>query len=219
MRGQLTRQLVVETTRQLVVERGLAAVSLRRVATELGVTAPALYAYVDSKDDLLRAIAEVEFRRLIDRFEAIHEADPVDRNRALCEAYVTQAAEQPELFDVMFLFPPELAVAAATGRELPLATKAFNIAVDAVAEAIERGDIARSDPLVAALALWTGVHGVATVARLGFSSPEGRDLRELLLAEVVDTLLAGMRAVPDAAPDPRSARRSGRERGPGGGIY
>ncbi len=54
---------------------GLEAVSLRRVAAMLGVTAPALYAYVTDKNDLLRSVAEVEFDQLMQRFEAIDETD------------------------------------------------------------------------------------------------------------------------------------------------
>ena len=44
---------------------GLEAVSLRRVGANLGVTAPALYAYVTDKSDLLRSVAEVEFDHLM----------------------------------------------------------------------------------------------------------------------------------------------------------
>jgi len=37
---------------------------------------PALYAYVDDKRDLLRGVAELEFRRLSARFEEIDDAIP-----------------------------------------------------------------------------------------------------------------------------------------------
>ncbi|MEZ5183034.1 MAG: TetR family transcriptional regulator [Acidimicrobiales bacterium] len=107
-REPLQRDAIVEAARQLVIAGGLEALSLRRLAAQLGVTAPALYAHVRHKQDLLRAIAEVEFDRLVARFDAVAATDPVARIRAHGRAYVEHAREHPELFRVMFLFPPEM---------------------------------------------------------------------------------------------------------------
>ena len=78
----------------------------------LGVTAPALYGHVKDKQDLLRAVAEDEFDRLIARFDEVTDTDPVARIRGYNHAYVTHARENPDTFRVMFLFPPDLAGAA-----------------------------------------------------------------------------------------------------------
>ena len=53
----LGRTQVVEAAVALLDEVGLEALTLRRVATRLGVQAPALYWYVKSKQDLLDQIA------------------------------------------------------------------------------------------------------------------------------------------------------------------
>ena len=60
---------------------GLEALSLRRLARQLGVTAPALYGYVRSKQDLLSALAEIEIDRLAARFEEVDDANPGDPDR------------------------------------------------------------------------------------------------------------------------------------------
>lgn len=194
MRRQLSRDLVVDAARAMVVDEGLDGVTLRRLAASLGVTAPALYAYVADKEDLLRAIAEQQFERLIERFEAIDADDPLERVRTLAAEYVRFAGEDPELFRVMFLFPPELLPDMRTGRELPLATKAFGIAAAAVEEAIAGGQLAHPDPLLAALTLWTGAHGVASVSQLGFgAAPE---MESALLSSVIDAILAGLGSTP-----------------------
>jgi AcrR family transcriptional regulator len=44
---------IKQTARRILVERGPAAVSLRAIAREMGMTAPALYRYFDSHEDLL----------------------------------------------------------------------------------------------------------------------------------------------------------------------
>ena len=94
----------------MIQKDGLDQVSLRNLAKALGVTAPALYAYVEGKGDLLQAVAEGEFESLIALFEADQAAtdDTVERIRRASHTYVSYARDNPELFKVMFLFPPAL---------------------------------------------------------------------------------------------------------------
>lgn len=48
-----TEQDIRRTARKLLVEQGPEAVTLRAIARELGITAPALYRYYESRDDLV----------------------------------------------------------------------------------------------------------------------------------------------------------------------
>ena len=57
-REKLSRERVVETAMRIMDTDGLEAVSMRRVARELGVEAMSLYRHVDDKDDLLDGICE-----------------------------------------------------------------------------------------------------------------------------------------------------------------
>jgi AcrR family transcriptional regulator len=57
-RTPLTRDRIVEATLHLMDTEGLAAVSMRRVAREVGVEAMSLYHHVRDKDDLLNAVIE-----------------------------------------------------------------------------------------------------------------------------------------------------------------
>jgi AcrR family transcriptional regulator len=192
-RTPLQREAIIDAARDLIVTGGLEALSLRRLAAQLGVTAPALYAHVRDKQDLLRALAEEEFERLVARFAEVDpHAAPLDRVRAHGRAYVEHARSQPELFRVMFLFPPELAPAdVPADAPLPGATKAFAAAAEAVSDAIAAGDLVADDPLLVALTLWSGSHGVATVLQLGFGLPA--ELEEQMIDEVTDRLIAGYR--------------------------
>ncbi len=56
--ARLDLDTVVDTGIALADDHGLEAVSLRRIARRLGVTPMALYRYVESKDDLLDAMAD-----------------------------------------------------------------------------------------------------------------------------------------------------------------
>lgn len=192
-RAPLQREGIIASARELLGDGGLDRLTLRRLAAHLGVTAPALYGHVKDKEDLLRALAEDEFGRLQARFDAIDSTDPVERIRALNRAYADQARDNPELFRVMFLFPPDLGGASGLPEEieLPAATKVFTAAAETVTAAIDAGSIVADDPLLVALTLWSAVHGVATVCQLGFGLP--RELEDALIDEITDRILRGYR--------------------------
>jgi AcrR family transcriptional regulator len=189
-RPALTREAIVAQARELVTEGGLDALSLRRLAGRLGVTAPALYAHVTDKRDLLAALAEGQFDELVARMDRAATLPPVERIRAHCRAYVEHARANPELFGVMFLFSPDLGAGNSDvpdGAELPAATKAFAAAAAAVEEAAEAGDLHTDDALVTALTFWSAIHGVTAVLQLGLGLSAGTE--EALIDELLDRLL------------------------------
>ncbi|ODA74287.1 Tetracycline repressor protein class A from transposon 1721 [Streptomyces sp. AVP053U2] len=54
----LSTDRIVETARELVDAEGLAAVSTRRLAAQLGVSGPSLYNHFRTKDEILEAVAD-----------------------------------------------------------------------------------------------------------------------------------------------------------------
>ncbi|MCS0602018.1 TetR/AcrR family transcriptional regulator [Streptomyces sp. LP11] len=54
----LSTDRIVETARELVDREGLAALSTRRLAAELGVSGPSLYNHFRTKDEILEAVAD-----------------------------------------------------------------------------------------------------------------------------------------------------------------
>ncbi|MEU1283075.1 TetR/AcrR family transcriptional regulator C-terminal domain-containing protein [Kitasatospora sp. NPDC005856] len=58
---ELTRERIVATAVRVADEEGLAALSMRRVATDLGVATMSLYRHVSGKDELLRLMTDVAF--------------------------------------------------------------------------------------------------------------------------------------------------------------
>src|SRR3954454_14022131 len=61
---EATREEIKAVARKQMAERGAAALSLRAIAGEMGLTAPALYRYFGSRDDLITAL-------IIDAFDAL----------------------------------------------------------------------------------------------------------------------------------------------------
>jgi AcrR family transcriptional regulator len=68
-----TTQEIIQTARRLLVQEGPDAVSLRAIAREMGMTAPALYRYFGSHEELLRHVVASIFTELADHVRtAIH---------------------------------------------------------------------------------------------------------------------------------------------------
>ena len=176
----------------MIIAGGVEALSLRRLGRQLGVTAPALYAYVDDKQDLLRSIAEMELDGLAARFEAVSDPDPIQRIRAHGRVYAEYARDNPEMFRVTLM--DRSAIAENTFEEanrLPATTQAFAVATRAVDEAIASGQIRADDSRLVALTLWSAAHGVATVLQLGLGLPP--ELEDAMIDEITDRILAGYR--------------------------
>src|SRR6187551_241753 len=66
-RTGLDREAVVAVALDLVVSEGAAALTMRRLATELDVGTPTIYWHVGSRDELVAAIVQLQSERLADR--------------------------------------------------------------------------------------------------------------------------------------------------------
>jgi AcrR family transcriptional regulator len=190
MRQPLTREAISQAARDLLVAEGLHAVSLRRVASSLGVTAPALYAHVVDKRDLLQGIAEREIDTLLDRFNRVSTNDPIERLQQMAIAYVEYGLQNPDMFRAMFLFRPELT--AEPRPDAPaLGTNIHRAFVAAVQNAQGAGVLDDGDPELAALTVWTTAHGVITTLLSG--PPLDIDLKNKLCEAAINASLTGLR--------------------------
>ncbi|HWC40083.1 MAG TPA: TetR/AcrR family transcriptional regulator [Acidimicrobiales bacterium] len=191
MGARLSRQAIIDAARELLAAEGIEAVSLRRVAGALGVTAPALYAHVNDKRDLLQGVADQEGRRVIERIQSIPGTDPLTLIRERSLAYVDYAKENPALFKAIFMVRPELtAEPQDTDSVATMATEAFEVGAAPFFELAKAGLLGNVDPHLARLAMWTAAHGVATVILAG---PEfAPDLERALVETVIDAVIAGL---------------------------
>ncbi|HMP73106.1 MAG TPA: TetR/AcrR family transcriptional regulator [Kiritimatiellia bacterium] len=110
------RKALIEATARIAGQEGLDAVSLRRIAKEVGVSQTAPYHHFPNKAALLDAVAEEAFLRLervMERAErSLPDPDPTQRLLSLGRHYVAFGVRHPHFFRIMFR--PEL-----TGGEPP----------------------------------------------------------------------------------------------------
>ncbi|MDX2140987.1 MAG: TetR/AcrR family transcriptional regulator [Chloroflexota bacterium] len=92
--------------RQQMAEGGTASISLRGIATALQVTAPALYRYYPTRDDLLTALIVDAFNALADALEAAEAAHAAAKApaqlMAVLHAYRQWALEHPTDFQLIY---------------------------------------------------------------------------------------------------------------------
>ncbi len=185
----MNREDVIVGALAVVAAHGHDALSIRGLARELGVSAPALYEYIDSRDELLRTLAQRGYDGLRARWNEIEGTE----REWLVEtgvAYVTFAVDEPGLFTVMHRFSPG-AIFGEPGIEHPAASALFDEGIGHIEAAIESGEIRDDEPLDIAMALWAAAHGVASVSLLvpDMENPEA------LARRVVEALLDGLRPV------------------------
>lgn len=184
-RTPLTRERIVDAACRRVAESGHEQLTLRKLAGELGVTAPALYDHVSSRDELLRSVAIVGYRQLVDTWEVDLDR-PIERVRARAIAYIDFAAAHPEMFRLMFMFRPA-AVRVESDNELVEASDLFDLGRIDIEKAQADGDLVEGSAEHLALTLWAAMHGVATVSLI--APPVGA----AVAADVIDAMLAGLR--------------------------
>src|SRR2546423_1120599 len=94
------REQIINAARDVAEADGWAAVTMRRLAHELGVTQPVLYSAFPSRQALIDAVALDGFRDIAAALEAV-DASPIAR----MHAYLDFAAAHPRVYDAMFSLP------------------------------------------------------------------------------------------------------------------
>lgn len=103
-RREATKAEILEAAWEMVRAEGLAALSLRDLARKVGMQAPSLYSYFDSKHAIYDAMFLQGNLELLERYDAMPEfGDPVDEFRASAQMFVGFTVEDPARAQLMFM--------------------------------------------------------------------------------------------------------------------
>jgi len=97
-----TKKELFRTAARLFKEKGYRATSMQDIASQLGIQKPSLYYYISSKEDLLKEIAWVTMKMLIDAIEkiAFSPLSPREKIEKIIESHVKLICENLDLFTV-----------------------------------------------------------------------------------------------------------------------
>lgn len=99
-----------QRARTLLRDQGRDAVTLRAIARELGITAPALYRYCNSREDLLRQLCDDICTDLSsylgEELSSVDSGEQMVSVFTVCRAFRRWALAHPEEFGLVFATPP-----------------------------------------------------------------------------------------------------------------
>ena len=146
---------ILAEARRLLVAEGLGALSTRRIAREVGCTAPSIYLYFANKDALVHALVDEGVQLLRADLEA---ARPVGSLEALCRAYADFALANPEYYEVMFhLGPAEMA------RYPKQRYREQRAVLDLIGRAALGAQAGSERALRSATLIWSSLHGAISL--------------------------------------------------------
>lgn len=189
VRRGLVEQEIYDHATRLFAERGFAGTSFQDIADAVGLTRPALYHYVSSKDDLLaKLVAEIteDSATHIDAIARRMDLDPPSRLREIVASLARRQGEQGARFRLLTRceadLPPAVAATHAEGRRAVLRSLAT-----VIDRGIADGSFRSVDARVAAL----GILGSAKWIAWWFN-PDGNDNLDAISAQQADTAVAGL---------------------------
>ncbi|MFI9408386.1 TetR/AcrR family transcriptional regulator [Nocardia gamkensis] len=157
------RDALLAACLRLIETEGLAAVSLRRVAREAGVSTAAPYHHFPDRAALLATLSTQGFQLLGTRLAAARaEAEtPMAALTALANAYVRFSREHPAYFRLMFR--PELSQPDKHPDTMGAGDAAFGVLTDAIAECVRAGALPADKADTLAVMFWGLGHGLASL--------------------------------------------------------
>jgi len=183
------RRHILDTARRLLTSDGYAALSMRRIAREIGYSATSIYLHYDNKDQLVHALIDEGVEVLYTRLSAVPvAAGPEERLAALGRAYIEFGLELPEYYEIMYWLHTEY-IERYPAEKYRKARQNLNFFAEALREGVAGGRFEDVEPLLGATAIWCQMHGVVSLIN---SQRVDRKLRsEALVNEVVRRIVQG----------------------------
>jgi AcrR family transcriptional regulator len=189
---QQVRAEVQELAWVQIAEAGASALSLKAIAKQLGMTAPALYRYFASRDDLLTGLILSAYRELAELVESIANGvdPPAARLAAIAQEVRAWAIGAPHRYLLLYGTP-------VPGYHAPAEATALAVRIFAPILAGFGADFAEPDSggidpgLRQALTFWTRMHGVVSLEVAGHFTGMPFDPAELYAVEI-DSLVGNL---------------------------
>jgi AcrR family transcriptional regulator len=198
--GNLRRALLDEAL-AVIGEKGVEGLSLREVASRVGVSHAAPYHHFADKTALVHALAHEGMALMDERMAAAEEAadgHPEARLIGIGMAYVEFAVERPDYYAAFTA--PELTSGGESAEQPEEGSgDTWGRLINAVMACQQAGCLPQGDPVVLAVYLWSLVHGIAELWRSGAlrEMPQSRDGLEPLARQVLSAALGSVQPVTD----------------------
>ena len=194
LHDEALRTKLLDRAAELLSSEGPEALSLRRLAADVGTSTTAVYSLFGGKPALLAAIYDEAVRRFGEHLGDVPVTDdPMADLRRLAEAYRRSALDDPHLYEVMFTARSSVFEPDRGAKQRSLAT--FAPLVDAIGRAMAARLLPPGDPVPLAAACWATAHGLVSL-ELGDQLPPDAGRTDELFTGTLRALAAGWQCVP-----------------------
>ena len=189
------RRQILDTARCLLTGQGYSALSLRRIAAQIGCSATAIYLYFDNRDALVHSLIDEGFDMLYNRVLSASLAEPVEgddavgRLRRIAWEYIAFGLDNPEYYEVMFMLNPK-DLARYPAEKYRRASRSMEPFIEELTRRIECGELRTVEPRRFASIVWASMHGgvaIVLARRL-----DVRTNRTQFLYDLLDNSLKGL---------------------------
>jgi len=158
-----TRQRILDAAREMFVQHGYEATTMRAIAERIEYTPTAIYHHFRNKEALLRDLGSIDFRALASAFQRIGRIeDPIERLHRVGEAYVAFALAHPMQYQLLFMTPhPPVPEETEKGKGDP-SEDAYAFLRETCEAVIASGRLSPEfqDPDQLAQMAWSSLHGL-----------------------------------------------------------
>lgn len=190
-----TRQRILAAAREMFVEEGYDATTMRAIADRIEYTPTAIYHHFQNKEALLAELCALDFQALAAAFQRLsHIADPIERLRRTGQAYVEFGLRHPMQYQLMFMTrkPPEV-MKAIHGADPSEGAYEFlrSTCADVIATGWVRPEYRNVNEM--ALMAWSALHGLLSlhIAKEKDDWIEWKDLRGIA-DRICNVMLVGV---------------------------
>ncbi len=171
--GELLRDEILAAAERILIETNdQAALSIRAIASAVGVTPPSIYLHFADRNDLVFAVCERHAEKLeqVMADAAVGVEDPWERIRRRGYAYLRWGLDNPEHYRILMTSRPDHTPDRLLDERLA-DTAGLVPAAEDVAAAIANGQlVAAGDPVETTEILWMMIHGMVSllISKPGF---------------------------------------------------
>jgi AcrR family transcriptional regulator len=171
--GLQRRAEILDAAKQLFVEEGYAATTIRRIAAKLGISSTALYVYFPDKDAILVEICDATFAGLIVELDEVRRdsADPLDALAKSLERYICFGLDHPNEYELTFVTRRSKELQKLKPENKKLGMQAFGRFYDCVDAVVRAGLTNDSDTQRLTQQLWAAIHGLVVLLLLRSEFP------------------------------------------------
>jgi AcrR family transcriptional regulator len=176
------RDEILSAACDLLVTGGLDSLSMRKLATRVGVTAPALYRYYESKETVLVDVVGEAFKVFAQYlYGALDGRTPVERFRLTGRSYLAFALEHPQYYALLHAAHEIMGHETLPHEATDHACAVGQFMVDRVREGMECGMLKAGPPETVARTIWAHAHGLVSIYHRGLFRIEEAEFRDLFL--------------------------------------